>query len=323
MDIYLNKEKINYVKNVLSASLPHEETMEMIVPDALPDILRIVDTDAVVFLRSKATDNGRVTVSGVAAATIIYAPEEESGVRKMDMEIPFTTSANDGEITQNTRVTAGISVVSADASMINPRKIVVRLDLLTDIDCFNDADLLISSGMDDDNDAGIEMLTDNLDILTTTGVKEKTFVISDELSVPASNPPVGEILKYRVNLMPEDTKVVGSKLILRGNSNISLLYNPAGGGEMTKADFSTEFSQIIELDTPDGDGSFNINLMLTNAYFDAEQSPHNPDGRTVIMEVHAVAQCVASERKQITYISDLYSTKFQLEQETADFLFES
>ena len=323
MDIYLNKEKINYVKNVLSTSLPHEETMEMIVPDALPDILRIVDTDAVVYLRSKSTDSGRVSVSGVAAATIIYAPDGESGVRKMDLEIPFTTSANDGEITQNTRVTAGVSVVSADASMINPRKIIVRVDLLTDISCYNDADFLISSGMDDDNDAGIEMMTDSCDIFTTTGIKEKTFVISDELSVPGSNPPVGDILKFRVTVTPEDTKVVGSKLILRGNSSVSLLYNPVDGGEMSKADFSAEFSQIIELDTPAGDSSFNIILMLTNAYFDAEQSPHNPDGRMIIMEIHAVAQCVATERKQIAYISDLYSTKFNLEQTTSDYMFDS
>ena len=129
MDIYLNKEKINYVKNVLNTKLSNEETMEMIVPDALPDILRIVDTDAIVYLRSKATDNGRVSVSGVAAATVLYAPDGESGIRKMELEIPFTTSANDAELTQNTRVTASVSVVSADASMINPRKIVVRVNL--------------------------------------------------------------------------------------------------------------------------------------------------------------------------------------------------
>ncbi len=126
-----------------------------------------------------------------------------------------------------------------------------------------------------------------------------------------------------MNITPEDTKVVGSKLILRGNANVALLYNPADGGEISKADFSSEFSQIIELDTPAGDSSFTIVLMLTNAYFDAEQSPHNPDGRMIIMEVHAVAQCIASERKQIAYISDLYSTKYKLEQETSDYQFDS
>ena len=182
---------------------------------------------------------------------------------------------------------------------------------------------MISSGMDDDNDAGIEMMTDSCDILTTTGVKEKTFVISDELAVQARIRPWVKFTKFRVNLTIEDTKIVGSKLIIRGNSNVSLLYNPVGDGEMAKADFSAEFSQIVELDAPMGEGSFNIILMLTNAYFDAEQSPHNPDGRMVIMEVHAVAQCIASERKQITYISDLYSTKYALEHETTDYIFDS
>ncbi|SHH49951.1 LysM repeat-containing protein [Sporobacter termitidis DSM 10068] len=323
MDIYLNKEKVNYVKSVLSTSLAHEETMEMIVPDALPDILRIVDTDATVFLRSKSTDNGRVSVSGVAATTVIYCPEGESGVRKMELEIPFTASANEGEINQNTKVAANVSVSSADASMINPRKIVARVDLLTELTCYNDAELFISSGLEEDGDAGIELLTDSFDIFTTTGIKEKTFVISDELTVPAANPPVGEILKYRVAVTPEDTKVVGSKLILRGTLNISLLYNPQGGGELAKSDFSSEFSQIIELDNAMGDSGFGITLMLTNAYFDCEQSPHNPEGRTIIMEIHAVAQCITSERKTISYISDMYSTKFKLEQETTDYFFDS
>jgi LysM repeat protein len=326
MDIYLNKEKLNYVKSVLSTSLNHEETMEMIVPDALPDILRIVDTDATVFLRSKSTDIGRVSISGIAVTTVIYCPDGEPGVRKLELEIPFTATANESDISQNTKVTANISVASADASMINPRKIIARVDLQSELNCYNDAELVISSGLEDDSDAGIELLTDSSDIFTTTGIREKTFVISDELTIPATNPPIGEILKYRVAITPDDTKVVGSKLILRGTTHVSLLYNPQGGAagnEMSKADFTTEFSQIIELDGALGDSSFGIILMLTNAYFDAEQSPHNPDGRVLIMEIHAVAQCVTSEKKKISYISDMYSTKFMLEQVTTDYLFDS
>jgi nucleoid-associated protein YgaU len=314
---------MNYVKSVLNTSLAHEETMEMIVPDALPDIQRIVDTDAIVFLRSKSTDAGKVSVTGVAAATVLYCPEGENGVRKIELEMPFTAATGGEEITQNTKVVSNVSVSSADASIVNPRKIVVRVDLMTDLSCYNDAELMISSGLDDDGDAGIELQTDTLDITTTTGVREKTFVISDELTVPNTSPPVGDILKYRVSLMPDDTKVVGSKLILRGTAQTSLLYNPLGGGDMAKADFSTEFSQIVELENAVGDGSFHIALMLTNAYLDAEQSPHNPEGRVIVLEIHAVAQCVASEKKSISCISDMYSTKYKLEQATADYVFDS
>ena len=322
MDIYLNKEKINHVKCVLNTRISNEETLEMIVPDALPDILRIVDADATVFLRSKSTDLGRVTVTGVAAATVIYCGENESGVYKLELEIPFTAAASDGEILPGTKVTASVAVTSSDASMINPRKIIARVNLLTNVSCFNEAELSVASGMDEDNDAEIELLTDNCEIDTTTDVKEKTFVVSDELSVPASNPPIGEIMKYKVDIVPEDTKVVGSKLILRGSAYVSLLYKTADENELSRSEFTTEFSQIIELDGAGGESGSAFILMLTNAYFDADQSAHNPDGRTVIMEVHAVAQCVLSEKKRLSYISDMYSTKYALEQTTEDCVFD-
>ena len=321
MDIYLSKEKITHVKSVLNTSIASEETMEMIVPDALPDILRIVDADATVFLRSKSTDPGRVTVMGVAAATVIYSGEDESGIYKMELEIPFSAAASEGEILASSKVTANVTVSSADASMINPRKIIVRINLITNVSCYNDSELSVASGMDEDNDAEIELMTDISEIDTTTGVKEKTFVISDELNVPNSNPPISEIMKYKVNLVPEDTKVVGSKLILRGNAYVSLLYKTTEN-ELSRLEFNTEFSQIMELDDAGGECGNTFILMLTNAYFDAEPSAHNPEGRNIIMEVHAVAQCILSEKKRLSYISDMYSTKYMLEQTTEDYSFD-
>ncbi len=322
MDIYLNKEKINHIKSVLNTSIASEETMEMIVPDAMPDILRIVDTDANVFLRSKSSDPGRVTVTGVVAATVLYCGENESGVYKMELEIPFTAISSEGEIITSTRVTAAVNVSSVDASMINPRKIIVRVNLQTNVKCYNEAELSVTSGLDEENDAEIELLTDSAEIDTTTGVKEKTFVISDELTVPGSNPPVGEILKYKVNLVAEDTKVVGSKLILRGTAYVSLLYKTADDNELSRSEFNTEFSQIIDLDDAAAESGNSFVLMLTNAYFDTEQSLQNPEGRTIIMEVHAVAQCVLSEKKRLSYISDIYSTKYALEETIEDCVFE-
>ena len=263
MDIYLNKEKLDFVKNVLSTSLTHEETMEMIVPDALPDILRIVDADATAFLRSKSSDNGRVTVTGNVDATVLYCPDGEEGIRKMTLDIPFSLSVTDSEINPATRVTAVVNVVSADASMINPRKIIVRVDLLGELACYNDAEMVLSGSIEDDNDAGIEIMTNTSDVVTTTLVKEKTFVVADEIQVPHSNPPVGTILKYKVDLSPEETKAVGSKLIVREQRTWCSV--SAARTEITRLDFDTEFSQILELDNPESDST--ITTMLTNAYF--------------------------------------------------------
>jgi hypothetical protein len=59
--------------------------------------------------------------------------------------------------------------------MINPRKIIARVNLITNVACFNDAEVSVASGMDEDNDAEIELLTDSSEIDTTTGVREKNF----------------------------------------------------------------------------------------------------------------------------------------------------
>jgi hypothetical protein len=103
-------------------------------------------------------------------------------------------------------------------------------------------------------------------------------------------------------------------MILRGTAYVSLLYKTAVENELSRSEYNTEFSQIIELDGASADSGSTFVLMLTNAYFDADQSAHNPEGRTILMEVHAVAQCVLSEKKRLSYISDIYSTKYQLEQ---------
>lgn len=323
MDIYLNKEKLSFVKNVLSTCLAQEETMEMIVPDAMPDILRIVDTDAAVFLRSKSSDNGRATITGNVDATVLYCPEGEKGLRKLALDIPFSMSVTDSDINPSTRVTAVVNAASADASMINPRKIIVRVDLIADVACYNDAEMVVSENIEDDADAGIEIMTNTSDMVTTTAVKEKTFVVADEINVPHPNPPVGTILKYKVDLSPQETKAVGSKLILRGTADVALIYLPPEGEDLCRLDHTTEFSQIIELDSPESEGFYDIDLMLTNAYFDADNTPSNPDGRKVVMELSAVAQCVASEKKTVTYIADMYSTRYPLFPEVEQYAFDT
>ncbi len=131
MDLNLRQQTIRYMKVILSTSFTQEETMEMIVPDALPDILRIVDTNANVLMRSKEAETDRVSVTGQANVTVIYCPDGVSGVRKMDVNIPFTAASSGSGITSGCKISAKAALTSISSEMINPRKILVKLELLT------------------------------------------------------------------------------------------------------------------------------------------------------------------------------------------------
>ena len=88
MELTLNRNSLSCYDAVLETTVFHEETMEMIVPDACPDILRIVDTAGMVCVKDKGTQEGRAEITGTARCSVLYLPEGESGRRRIEPNIP-------------------------------------------------------------------------------------------------------------------------------------------------------------------------------------------------------------------------------------------
>ena len=92
MELELDRTQLSGYEAVLDTTVFHEETLEMIVPDACPDILRICDTEGKVFLKSKEAQEGRVEVSGTVRAAILYLPDGEEGMRRVEATLSFTST---------------------------------------------------------------------------------------------------------------------------------------------------------------------------------------------------------------------------------------
>ena len=71
MELELNRTHLTGYETVLDTTVFQEETLETIVPDACPDILRLVDTQGKILLKSKAASDGRVTLTGTARMTVL------------------------------------------------------------------------------------------------------------------------------------------------------------------------------------------------------------------------------------------------------------
>lgn len=315
MEARLDRKPISFYKNLFNTSMTHEETMEMIVPDAMPDILRIVDTDGTVILRSKEAETGKATVGGAIIATVLYMPEGEDSVKKLELKIPFTSACESVAIDKGTRLMACASLSSIDSRSLNPRKILVRADVLTQLSGYTPARVELCTAPEDSS-VDIEVLEEKREINIVSDVREKTFVVSDEFSLPSSKPQVGEILKSEVMITTDDTKTVGTKLIMKGTVGASILYNTKGGDGPYPAEFSAPFSQIAEIEAAEAP-EFNVAIMPTGVYFDLVDNGNG--GTMVTMELHAVAQITVMENQIIEYISDLYSTVYETTHEAENY----
>lgn len=308
MDLSLKKEKLSFVKSVFESVFTHEETMEVIVPDAQPDVLQIIDTTATLLLRAKDADNGRVSVSGEVKASVLYTPENENSVRKVDVSIPFTALAEGKGISPDCSIIASLALNSASAAMINPRKLNVRADVIIDVACYESADIFISTETIDDEDCNeIEILRANESFSLISAVKEKTFVINEDFTMPATKPAFADILSTDAKVIIEDTKSVGTKLIIKGVAMVDLLYRAEQNNEICSVEFSNVFSQIIEMDSFSENSSSDVRFMLTGAYI-SENTLSSADSQSLTIELHAVAQCLVRAEEEVSYIADVYST---------------
>lgn len=314
MELKLNNKVFEYMGAVYKNSFTHEVTTESIIPDSLPDAQRIIDTEAIVCLSGKEVDTGRVTVTGVVDTSVIYA-DDEGRIKRTEINIPFTVTSDSGGITVNSKAVATVRLASADTRLLNPRKMLVRCDVLLDVTCYDPRETQLWLPPEDD-ECPVELLTEEREGLVLTDVTEKTFTITEEYSFPPAKPPVGEILKTKVDFELDEYKGVGNKVILKGTAKAQVLYRPERGGEPASIEFSTVFSQIVELGTQSDGMEFKALLVPTGIYFNSD-ALFSQEDRKITLEAHVLAQCLAYRKESLSCITDAYSSKYEIAAETA------
>lgn len=314
MEFELDRTQINGFDALLDTTLRTEETLEMIVPDACPDILRVVETEGKVLLHRRETAEGRVELAGSIRGSVLYLPDGEEGVRHLDINIPFTCTADNSAITPGLTVVAAGRCCRADTRTINPRKILIRAEAAVDVTLFAPRMETICSQVLDASEQRVEQLTETREVYLTACVQEKPFPFTEDVTLSASKPAAVELLKSRVILSRGESKIIGSKLIFKGSANVSLLYRGQDNGVYT-AGAELPFSQIMEVTGVAEDAECDMTLALTGA--DCALNMED-DGRTVSVTLEVLAQAVVRESRVLQVLTDAYSTREPLVAELSE-----
>ena len=314
MKLELNRTHLSGYEIVLDTTVFREETLETIVPDAYPDILRLIDTQGKVVLKSKEATDGRVTLTGTARLTVLYQPDGGTGPCRLEVSIPFSVTAEDRRLTSACVVTVVPRVSSADTRTINPRKVLTRVEVAVCIKAFCAGTTVLCTGVHSEEDSAEEWKQVHRPYCVTA-VQEKQVTFEDNLSIPAGRPAAEELISNRVELTCYESKLIGNKLIFKGDAVVKLLYRPIGGG-LDAADFTLPFSQIAEVVGVGEEGNCVVDVCLHGAEFSL-----GGDGRTVSVSLSMLAQAVVREEREIELLADMYSTRYSVKAERAPYTY--
>lgn len=311
MELELHYDSVNCYDIIFDGALCQEETQEAIVPDACPDILRIVDVCAQAFASRWEAREGQAAVTGIIQAAILYMPESGTELAHMDVRMPFTAQADMPELESGAILEVCTRLRKADARILNPRKILLRCDLIAEVSALQKKELSVCSGVRNSDPERICQKQKQVEYERLVSAPQRIFPMSEEIRLTGTQAPV--LLASRSGAVCTENRVIGNKIIFKGKTDVELLLQTADGAVERKTE-SFPFSQILEARGAGESGSSSVQLEISE--FSCVQPLDDPFRLLVEAEVLAMGQ--VRERETATLLTDLYSTTHhtQLEKRT-------
>ena len=178
MELDLKREPVRDTAAIIRLRAVSEESGDVVVPDSLPDIIRIVETDAHIELKNKELRGGKLYAEAAAHISAVYVPETGGGLCRLAVSLPLSTVFDLGDAAEGSPQTIlGAELLSAAARELNPRKISVKA--VCDFACavYAAREPEICTGVENPDDAEIQTAAKRVRL--TSGVYEKTLTVSD------------------------------------------------------------------------------------------------------------------------------------------------
>ncbi|MGI6039848.1 MAG: DUF3794 and LysM peptidoglycan-binding domain-containing protein [Eubacteriales bacterium] len=308
MELELRKESYVFYDTGLDMTGTREEMYDAIVPDALPDILRIVESHGVAMINTREMRESRLIVTGTVRASVIYVPESGEGLEHLTLSIPFT---HEFEMNPESRgvLLCSVELQSIDSRTINPRKVLVRTTVRIDARSIDQRSFSLCTDVNAVGREDVQLLKQSYLVRMPCAAKTKSFAISDELEMSSSNPPAAEILKWSCKTTSGEYNIVGRKVIFKATLSIKLLCKGRGpGNDVFTSQIELPFSQIIEADGLTEGAQCFIWLQPENVSVELNGES---GGRILSVSADIEAQLSAYAPKRLETIADLYSTSMR------------
>ncbi len=308
MELPVKFEKAACWRTLYDGLVSREELSESMLPDAMPDVARVLEVESQVFLEAQAA-SGRVALSGRIRSEVLYQPEE-GGIRSFQVMIPFQFGEEIPGVEEQSVIHAGIRAAAGDARLLNPRKLLLRVGLLVELRVFQQAEQAISGALPQGEKWGLETRAVEEVTELVCAVPRKPFAFEDRLVLPGGGRRAERILKCRPLCSVSEARVTGSKLVLKGK--VKLLFLMSGEeGELFQSDFELPFSQILDSGGASEQAGARAEVRLTDCSYELTDG-----GSAVDISFDLLAQAVLGEERRLALIEDAYSTGYPVEPET-------
>ncbi len=306
MELTFQKTNFDCLRQILWQTHNEEQTQELKLPDAFPDIGRVLCTWGQVMIRSKQWNTGGMTASGGVMVWVLYAPEDGSEPRSVETWIPFQMRWDFPETERDGTIRLHCLLRSADSRSISARKLMVRVCVSVLGEALEPTS--VETCMMKEVPEDVQLLQKSYPVRIPKEAGEKVFQLDEELPLIASE--AEKIMYYTMEPEVHDRKVMADKVVFRGTARVHILYRTPEN--VLKAwDGEIPFSQYTELGREYGpDATTSVIPLVTGV--ELEQTEHG----AMRLKGNLSGQYVIYATEMIDLVEDAYSPRREVAVQT-------
>lgn len=304
MEVNFDRQHISCLHTALRQVQNSEQTLELKLPEAMPDVGQVLTAWGQPILRGKEWREDTVQFSGGMMVWVFYAPEDGGAEQCVQGWIPFQMHWELPENTPEGNLRLRCLTRFVDGRSTSPRKLLVRAGMAVLAEAVTP--LEITAAAPKDQPAQIAFLENTYPLRLAKEAGEKIFRMEEELRLPDSVPKIDQLISWRMLPGVTDQRVLGDKMVLRGNGNLHVLYR-SDAGQLHSWDFELPFSQFAELrETYGSEARADIMLMPT-----AMELELRANGG-LDFKGGITAQYLITDKERMTLVEDVYSPAWDL-----------
>ena len=307
MELTFSKTACQCLRKPVHQVLTQEQTQEVRLTDAMPDIGRILGCWGQVLIRSKEWRGNAMAVSGGVMAWVLYAPEDGSAPVSMESWIPFQMRWDFPQTDRDCIMQITPLLRSIDARSTSARKLMLRANVSVLGEAYEPVDP--EAWLPENAPVDLQILKSSYPMELPKEAGEKQFQVDEELNLPDTYPDVEKLIRYSLQPKILEQKVMAGRLVFRGKGDLRLVYMGTDG-QIHSWECEVPFSQYAELDRDYGvNSSAIITPVLTNLELQSE-------GKRLLLKCGICAQYVIFDREMVQIAEDAYSPVRQVKLET-------
>lgn len=304
MSMELKKEDIQMLREKSRATSQVTFDADYNVPDAKPDIGRMIQNKGDVRMDEVRLSDGHAFLKGSLNVDLLYVGDEEKKVYSLSAKLPLEETLNLENIVSGDKICLKWEIEDLSVHLIHSRKMNIKAIVTFYAVVDELAGIRLPVALDDPS---VSVLKKQMRLLDLAVHKKDTMRLKEEISLASNKPNIAELLWYHMDVRGLDLRPEENLVKARGELAVFVLYSGDDeGNPLQWLEYSLPFSGEVECGNCSGDMIPNMEAAVINQAVEVKPDADGEE-RVLLADVVLELDMKLYREEEHEIITDVYT----------------